>query len=107
MVRLANALSRRVSRSIQWIHMPVPRERTDDAYFAPLRELHLRPETRLYLGLIHHSDGVDGARARIAAAEKAVAEFGIATECGMGRRDPATMSSLLKLHAQAADLTDV
>ena len=106
MVGLANALSRRVKRSIQWIHMPVPRERTDAAYFAPLRELHLRPETRLYLGLIHHSDGLDGARARIAAAEQTFAEFGIATECGMGRRDPATMSSLLKLHAEVADLTD-
>jgi hypothetical protein len=28
----------------------VPKPRTDDAYFAPLARLKLRPETELYLG---------------------------------------------------------
>jgi hypothetical protein len=104
MVRLANKLSGRVRRSIQWIHMPVPRDRSDDAYFAPLSDLRLNPETELYLGLVHLSDGVAGTRQRIAAAAKVIPDFGIATECGMGRRDPKTMSELLRVHADIADL---
>jgi len=37
---------------MDWMHMPTPRERSDDAYFAALKDLDLRPETRLYLGLV-------------------------------------------------------
>jgi hypothetical protein len=104
MVRLANKLSERVRRPIQWIHMPVPRDRSDDAYFAPLGDLRLNPETDLYLGLVHHSDGVAGTRQRIAAAAKVIPDFGIATECGMGRRDPRTMVELLRVHAEVTDM---
>jgi hypothetical protein len=105
MVRFSNALSQRIGRSIQWIHMPVPRGRSDDAYFAPLKDLRLRPETELILGLVHHSDGVAGTRRRMAAAAKFVMAFGIATECGLGRRPPETLPQLLRIHAEAADLT--
>jgi hypothetical protein len=104
MVRLANKLSKRVGRSIDWIHMPVPRDRSDHAYFAPLSDLGLNPETELYLGLVHLSDGVEGTRRRIAAAAKVIPDFGIATECGMGRRDPETMVELLRVHAEVADI---
>lgn len=102
MVDLANALSKAVSRPIDWVHMPVPRDRTDDAYFAPLRSLMLRPETKLYLGLVHYTDGVEGTLRRIEAARRTVADFGVATECGMGRRPPETIPDLLKIHAQVA-----
>jgi hypothetical protein len=104
MVRLANKLSERVDRPIEWIHMPVPRDRFDHAYFAPLDDLRLKPKTELYLGLVHHSDGVAGTRRRIAAAAKVRSDFGIATECGMGRRDPKTMAELLRIHAEVADV---
>jgi hypothetical protein len=104
MVRFANALSQRIGRSIQWIHMPVPRARTDDAYYAPLKDLRLRSETELFLGLVHHSDGVAGTRRRMEAAAKVVTAFGIATECGLGRRPPETLPQLLRIHAEAADL---
>ena len=36
MVDLANRLAGGINRSIELIHMPVPRDRSDDAYFAPL-----------------------------------------------------------------------
>jgi hypothetical protein len=104
MVRVANRLSRQIGRSIQWIHMPVPRDRSDDAFFAPLKDLLLRPETALYLGVIHHTDGVAGTRKRMEAAKKVVADFGIATECGLGRRPPETLPQLLRIHAEVADL---
>ena len=42
------------------MHMPAPRERTGEAYFAPLRDLRLQSETEFYLGLVHMPDGVDG-----------------------------------------------
>jgi hypothetical protein len=97
-------VSRQIARPLQLIHMPVPRNRADDAYFAPLRRLDLRPETELCLGLGHYTDGIEGARKRLATAEKFVRDFSIATECGFGRRDPATIPALLRLHADIADL---
>jgi hypothetical protein len=102
MVALANRLGRGISRPIQLIHMPVPRNRNDEAYFAPLRALELRPETELCLGLVHHTDGVAGTRRRIATAEKFARDFSIATECGFGRRRPETIPELLRIHAEVA-----
>ncbi len=43
LVALANGVSAGVERTIQWIHLPVPRDRSDDAYFAPLANLQLHP----------------------------------------------------------------
>ena len=99
LVEMSNAVSSGVGRPLNWIHLPVPIDRTDDAYFAPLEGLTLRPETRLYLGLVHLTDGVDGTHKRIETARKFVGEFGIGTECGFGRRDPATIHALLDVHA--------
>ena len=82
LVEVANAISAGVRREFNWIHMPVPGNRTDDAYFVPLRRLPPHPETELYLWLVHFTDGVAGTRRRIAAAQKVVADFGVATECG-------------------------
>jgi hypothetical protein len=81
----------------------VPVDRTDDSYFARLRELHVHPRTELYAGLVHLPDRPGGVQLRIAAAERALnREFGIATECGFGRRDPHTVPALLQLHAGLA-----
>jgi hypothetical protein len=102
LVAVANAVSSGVQRPINWIHLPVPRERSDDAFYTPLRGLRLHPETELYLGLIHNTDGAEGARERIVAAERAVTDFGIATECGLGRRPPETVRPLLELHRTVA-----
>jgi methionine synthase II (cobalamin-independent) len=102
MVDYANRLAARLKRPINQIHMPVPRGRSDDGYFRPLAKLNLPPHTRLCLGLVHFTDGVSGTRARIAAAEKYVRDFSIATECGFGRRDPGTIAELLRIHAEIA-----
>jgi hypothetical protein len=104
MVEFANRLSRNVKRPIDLIHMPVPRNRADDAYFAPLKRLVRRPETELCLGLVHYTDGVEGTKRRLATAKKYAEEFAIATECGFGRRDPRTIADLLRIHAEVADL---
>jgi methionine synthase II (cobalamin-independent) len=104
MVEFANRVSRQIARSVQLIHMPVPRNRADDAYFEPLRKLKLRPETELCLGLVHYTDGVEGTKQRLAAARKYVPTFSVGTECGFGRRDPKTIPELLRIHAQVAAL---
>lgn len=104
MSEMAGGLTGRVTRRIDWIHMPVPIERDDDAYFAPLKNLRVRPDTTIFLGLIHHRDGLEGARRRIDAAQKVLPSFGVATECGMGRRDPTIMPELLALHRRVAEL---
>ena len=102
MVEFANRVCASIKRPVQLIHMPVPRNRADDAYFAPLEALRLKPETRLSLGLVHHTDGVEGTRRRLAAAKRFAADFSIATECGFGRRKPDTIPELLRIHAEVA-----
>ncbi len=102
MVDVANDLSARIKRRIELIHMPVPRDRDDERYFQPLDRLKLKPGTELCLGLVHYTDGIGGTRRRLATAEKHVQNFSIATECGFGRRPPATIPELLRIHAEAA-----
>lgn len=101
-VAMANAIAAGIGRTIAYVHMPVPRDRADDAYFAPLKNLRLHAESELILGLVHHTDGVEGTRRRMAAADRVVRGYGIATECGWGPRDPATIPELLHIHAELA-----
>lgn len=99
-VRITNELAKRIHRPIDYVHVPVPRERNDEAYFAPLKEL--SPKIgEVYLGLVHYTDGVEGASKRIAAAARFRPAFGIATECGFGRRPShQDVERLIKLHAE-------
>ena len=84
--------------------MPVPKDRDDDAYFAPLANLHLPPTTELYLGLVHLADGVAGAQRRMAAAKKYMRKFGVGYECGLRAFAKDTISDMLALHKQVAAL---
>jgi hypothetical protein len=102
MVEVANAMSAAVERPVNYMHMPVPIARTDDAYFAPLRDLKFKGE--LYLGVVHAADGVPGTRKRMATASKYAPKFGIACECGIARaRKPDLVRQLLEIHAAAAE----
>lgn len=101
MVDFANALARGIPHKLAYIHMPVPIERHDDAFHRPFRDLKLPEGTALFLGVVHAKDGAEGTKARIAAARRYAPEFGIATECGMGRaRSEQTVHTLLKIHAE-------
>ncbi len=99
MVEIVNQVVAGVRRPIQFFPLPVPKPRTDDAFFAPLERLSLKPETELYLGLVHAVDGIAGTQARIAAARRFAPHFGVATECGCGRRKPESLSELMAIHA--------
>jgi hypothetical protein len=117
LVDAVNALASRVTRPIEYVHIPTIPEH-DEADFAPLAQLELGPETRLFLGVIHASDGLDGALRRIRAAKTVVSDFGIASFCGLGipqfavsgdipkglRRGstPETIEQVLEIHRRAA-----
>jgi SAM-dependent methyltransferase len=101
LVQIANALATSLDRPLNWLHLPVPRE-CDETYFAPLGELRLRPETELYLGVVHRADGVEGSRRRIRAALRHVSRFGVASECGWGREAPQAVDELIELHRQVS-----
>ena len=97
LVEIANGLAGRLERRLDFLHLPVPRDRTDADYFAPLRQLALPAAATLYLGLIHHGDH-DGDLARAARAREVVPDFGIASECGWGRTDPELVPGLIAAH---------
>jgi len=101
MVEMTNRIASAVKRPIQFFHLPVMKNRTDDAFFAPLRNLKISAGTQLYLGLIHHNDPA-GDDTRLAAARKFAKVDGIGTECGWARGDPARVDSLMSSHARLA-----
>ncbi len=100
LVRYANAVAEASERPFTWLHLPVPIERDDEAYFAPLVDL--APVNELYLGLVHREDGVEGAQRRIAAAQRFAPAFGVATECGIGRAPAGSTEGILRTHAEVA-----
>jgi ubiquinone/menaquinone biosynthesis C-methylase UbiE len=100
LVEITNALSLTLGRPLNWVHMPVAPDRADPDFYAALGRLRTPPETELYLGLLYPEDGLEGARRRVEAAHRFTDGFGIATECGWGRRPPAILRELLEMHRQ-------
>lgn len=100
LVRYANAVIAASARPLTWLHLPVPIERDDEAYFAPLADLAYDGE--LYLGLVHREDGAEGAERRIVVAQRFAPQFGVATECGIGRAPEGTTDGILRTHAEVA-----
>ena len=101
-VEISNGIAGAVGRSVQFIHMPVPKDRSDTAYFAPLADLALGEGTALYLGLVHEGDP-DGNARKLAEARKFAAVSGIAAECGLGRGDPDSFGDILEQHRLLAE----
>jgi hypothetical protein len=92
-------------RNVTWVHIPVPRGWKDPRFYEPLLGLQDVKQTEIYLGLVHYSDGVEGTKQRIALARRILPAFGIATECGFGRRDAGTIPKLLDIHRAAMALS--
>ncbi len=100
-VRLANVIKSESLRRVDYVHMPVPRNRADDAYFAPVENLAVG-DTTLYIGLVHYTDGVAGTLARLAAFKRHYdGPSGVTTECGLGRRPPdQDMRKMFAIHRE-------
>ena len=101
-VEIANGISDAVDRPVQYIHMPVPKDRSDTAFFEPLADLALEDGTALYLGLVHEGDPEGNAR-KLAEARKFATVSGIAAEYGLGRGDPDSLADILKQHRLLAE----
>jgi hypothetical protein len=97
MVDIIQGIVEDVRRPVQFIHLPVPKPRTDPAFFEPLGALSLPAETELLFGLVHLDDD-NGNRARLAAARSFTKVAGISSECGWGRGDPARVRRILDAH---------
>jgi hypothetical protein len=107
---LVNAVTSAAQRPVNWASFTVPQARSDADYFAPLRDLTAGPETELYFALVpyHPDDQPDGTTAAqiqhidtaLAASSAARREWGICTECGMGRVAADDVPRLLDLHRE-------
>lgn len=102
LVELMQGIAAATRRPVDFFHIPVPKPRTDDAFYAPLKNWKRPAGTELYLGLLHHADEA-GDRARIAIAKKFIDDFGLSAECGWGRTEPGRLPGLLKGHRVAAE----
>jgi hypothetical protein len=95
-VKLANAFVAASGRQVDWIHIPVL-DRSDDAFFAPLR--HLDPQgARVYLGAIHNMARF---KERVTTARRYLPKFGLAAYCGFGREAPSALPKILNDHLEA------
>jgi hypothetical protein len=102
LVEMMEGIAAATRRPIDFFHIPVPKERADDAYYAPLENWRRPAGTELYLGLLHHDDAA-GDKRRIAVAKTFIDDFGLSAECGWGRTEPGRLPGLLKGHRVAAE----
>jgi hypothetical protein len=109
-VDLANAVTSAAQRRLDFVSFTVPQDRDDRAYFEPLRDLTTGSETELDFALVpyHPADQAPDATTRqiehidtaLAASAGGAREWGICTECGMGRVDATAVPELLDLHRE-------
>jgi hypothetical protein len=99
-VGLANTVRRRAARRIDSTAFTVPQYQDSEAYFEPLADLAVEP-ARLYFGIVpYHPDrqapGTTDRQMQLI--DRYVSDWGVCTECGMGRVDRADIPRLLDLH---------
>jgi hypothetical protein len=109
-VRLTNAVVAAAARPVDWISFTVPQARSDEDFFAPLRDLQVGPETELYFALVpyHPADQPSGTTGEqvglidtsLAESSSGARPWGICTECGMGRVAAGDVPMLLDLHRE-------
>ena len=102
LVEMLEGIAGATKRRVDFFHIPVPKNRTDQAFYAPLKAWKRPANAKLYLGLLHHDDDA-GDKARIATAHQYVDDFGLSAECGWGRTQPGRLPGLLKGHRIAAE----
>jgi hypothetical protein len=84
------------------LHPHAGSRRRDDSYFAPLKSFKA-PDTKIYLGVIHHMDDQAEFTRLVSAAAHNIADFGVAAPCGFGRQ-PQSVAGLLNDHLGALAL---
>ena len=109
-VRVVNAVSAAAARPVSFVSFTVPQYQREDSYFAPLAELTASPGTELNFALVPYhpaeqAPGTTEAQVRLIDAALAATpggrhEWGICTECGMGRASRDDIPALLDQHYQ-------
>lgn len=106
-VKVIKTIYANVGRKVDWVHLPVPKDRHDPEYLEPLKEiipLVASHGTKLYIGLVHAGDE-QGTRRRIETAQQVLGqevEWGVGTECGMGRTPRGDLKSILDISAKTS-----
>ncbi len=100
MVDLSNHLMATASPSVALLHFPTPLRHPNDGFFRELAGLNPAGRQVLCLGLIHLSDGLEGALHRAALAARYVDGFAIAARCGFAARNTDDIPHFLDLHHQ-------
>lgn len=96
-VEFSNELVKAIRpHKVHWLHMPVPKNREDEDYFLPLKSLETDSETELYLGLVH-TDDEQGTLRKIKSAQSVIKDFGVSSECGIGRTPREELDSILQV----------
>ena len=109
-VRVLNAVTAAAGRPVSFVSFTVPQYQRAESYFAPLAELAVDPDTELNFALVpyHPADqasGTTGDQVRLIDAVLAATpggrrDWGVCTECGMGRVAREQVPELLDLHQE-------
>jgi len=109
-VRVLNAVTAAAGRPVSFVSFTVPQYQREDSYFAPLAGLTAYPGTELNFALVPYhpaeqAPGTSGDQVRLidtalAASPGGGRDWGICTECGMGRAGRDEIPALLDLHRQ-------
>jgi len=107
-VRVLNAVTAAAGRPVSFVSLTVPQYQRAESYFAPLAGLAAGPDTELNFGIVPYHPGdqapgttEDQARlidAALAASPGGSRDWGVCTECGMGRAGREEIPVLLDLH---------
>ena len=112
-VQVASAVTAAAHRPVNFFSFTVPQAQRDSDYFAPLGDLRTGPETELYFALVPYypaSQAAGTTAEQVAHIDDSLAkspagprEWGICTECGMGRVEADDVPALLDLHRTILD----
>jgi hypothetical protein len=112
-VQFLNAVAAASARPLNFAALTVPQGRSDEAYFAPLRQLQTGPDTELNFGIVpYHPEGQAAGTAgrqvneidpALAGSPWGARGWGVSTECGMGRVNTDEVPRLLDLHREILD----
>ena len=109
-VRVLNAVTAAAGRPVSFVSFTVPQYQREEGYFAPLAGLTADPGVELNFALVPYhpaeqAPGTTGDQVRLIDAALAASpgggrDWGICTECGMGRAGRDEIPALLDLHRQ-------
>jgi len=109
-VRVLNAVAAAATRPVSFVSFTVPQDQHEESYFAPLAGLAADPDTELNFALVPYhpaeqaagttADQVRLIDAALAASAGGRRDWGVCTECGMGRVSREEIPALLDLHRQ-------